>query len=83
MNEKLMEDLNKQLAEVLNQHGWEAMMNIIRDEIQKAYNMACDPAFDNGYDIGYEDGFNDGLCFEDDMIESDNCTNNSCTKLLS
>lgn len=83
MNEKLMKDLSKQLEEVLNQHGWEAMMKVIEDEIQTAYNMACDPAFDNGYDIGYEDGFADGLSFEDDMIEQDNCVNNSGTKLLS
>lgn len=79
MNEKLMKDLNKQLEEVLNQHGWEAMMKVIEDEIQTAYNMACDPAFDNGYDIGYEDGFTDGFNF----IGQGNCVNNSGTKLLS
>lgn len=79
MNEKLMKDLSKQLEEVLNQHGWEAMMKVIEDEIQTVYNMACDPAFDNGYDIGYEDGFTDGFNF----IEQDNYVNNSGTKLLS
>lgn len=79
MNEKLMKDLSRRLEEVLNQHGWEAMMKVIEDEIQTAYNMACDPAFDNGYDIGYEDGVTDGFNF----IEQDNCVNNSGTKLLS
>lgn len=83
MNEKLMKDLSKQLEEVLNQHGWEAMMKVIEDEIQTAYNMACDLAFDNGYDLGYEDGFTDGLSFKDDMIEQDNRVNNLDAKLLS
>lgn len=62
-----MEDLSKQLEEVLNQHGWEAMMKIIKDEIHTAYNMACDSAFDNGYDSGYDDGFADGFTSKEEL----------------
>lgn len=45
---------DNQLLEVLNQHGWDAMLSVVHDEIERAYAY--------GYDVGKDDGWCE--CYE-------------------
>lgn len=47
-------ELDKQLLDTLNQHGINAMLSIVHDEIERAYAY--------GVDIGKDDGWCD--CYE-------------------
>lgn len=56
-------ELDKQLLNVLNQHGWDAMLSIVHDEIERAYSY--------GFDVGKDDGWCE--CYEtyQETIEDD------------
>lgn len=56
-------ELDKQLLNVLNQHGLDAMLSIVHDEIERAYAY--------GFDIGKDDGWCE--CYEtyQESIEDD------------
>lgn len=47
-------ELDKQLLDTLNQHGLDAMLSIVHDEIERAYAY--------GFDVGQDDGWCE--CYE-------------------
>lgn len=55
-------ELDKQLLDTLNQHGIDAMVSIVHDEIERAYVY--------GYGVGMDDGWCE--CYEtyEEDIES-------------
>lgn len=56
-------ELDKVLLDTLNQHGLDAMLSIVHDEIERAYAY--------GFDIGKDDGWCE--CYEtyQESIEDD------------
>lgn len=49
-----LNDFDKTLMDILNQHGMDAMLSVIHDEIEKAYAY--------GYDVGVDEGWRD--CYD-------------------
>lgn len=45
---------DKHLLDVLNQHGFDSMLSIVHDEIERAYSY--------GFDVGKDDGWCE--CYE-------------------
>lgn len=56
-------ELDKLLFDVLNQHGWEAMLSVVHDEIERAYQY--------GYDVGKDDGWCEAYETYQEDIERD------------
>lgn len=49
-----LNEFDKHLLEILNQHGIDSMLSVVHDEIEKAYKY--------GYDVGAYDGWCD--CYD-------------------
>ena len=58
-----MDELDKTLLDVLEQHGVVAMLCVIHDEIERAY--------DYGYSVGCDDGYCECLDYYDTLDDSD------------
>ena len=56
-----LNEFDKNLLEVLNQHGIDVMLSVIHDEIERAYGY--------GYDVGRDDGWCD--CYDTYQEEID------------
>ena len=59
-----MDELDKTIVNVLNQHGLDAMLDVIHDEIERAY--------DYGYSVGCDDGYCECLEYYDSLEGYDN-----------
>lgn len=46
---------------ILNQHGIDALYNVISDELIKKYNYGYDKGYSKGYDDGKEDAYYTGI----------------------
>lgn len=44
-----LNEFDKHLLEILNQHGIDSMLSVVHDEIEKAYTY--------GYDVGRDEGW--------------------------
>lgn len=47
-------ELNKELYNILNQHGFDVLVDVISDMIADSYNKGND----DGYTVGYHDALN-------------------------
>lgn len=56
-----LNEFDKTLMDILNQHGTDAMLSVIHDEIEKAYAY--------GYDVGVYEGWCD--CYDTYKVEID------------
>lgn len=59
-----LNEFDKHLLEILNQHGIDSMLSVVHDEIERAYSY--------GFDVGKDDGWCE--CYETyaQSIEDDN-----------
>lgn len=57
-------ELDKQLLNVLNQHGLDAMLSIVHDEIERAYDLGKDEGWCECYET-YQETIEDDYDYDE------------------